>query len=169
MMYLSPPYSSVVRFSHLCKISFVKTFKTWLYHWRKSEIHSRWQRSSPAAWLLWIPWALPLPPCFPRCLQELLCCRGEQTHSLDRLWVGLHMPERDRGCGGSPPPLLLYYGLVLDLENISRFRDQTHCFHLKQLDFEYGGTGWKVMHGKSPGLWPFLLQTDLCSQDILTW
>lgn len=27
MVYLSPPYSTVVQFSHLCKISFLKTYK----------------------------------------------------------------------------------------------------------------------------------------------
>lgn len=30
MVYLSPPYSSVVQFSHLCKMSFVKACKIWL-------------------------------------------------------------------------------------------------------------------------------------------
>lgn len=51
------------------------------------------------------------------------------------------MPERDRDCGVSSTPQLLNHGLVLDLGNIWRFRDQTHFFLPKQLTFEYGGTG----------------------------
>lgn len=89
--------------------------------------------------------------------------------SLGRLWEGLHTPERDRDFGVSSTPQVLYYDLVLDLEHIWRFRDQTHCFLPKQFTFENGWSGRKFMHGNSPGLWCFLLQTDFCSRDFLTW
>lgn len=139
-MYSSPPCSCVVQFSHLCKMSFVKTCEMWLCHWRKSDIHPRWQQSSAA-----ICWALPLSPPSSRLLQDLLCCRGEQTQCLGHLWVGL--PGRDRDFGVSSTLQLLYHGLALYLENIWRFRDQTYFILPKQLLFQHGVTenhAWKI-------------------------
>lgn len=50
------------------------------------------------------------------------------------------MPERDRDFGVLSTPQFLYHGLVLDLENIWRFRDKTHYLLPKQFTFQHGGT-----------------------------
>lgn len=61
------------------------------------------------------------------------------------------MPERGRDFGVSSTPQVLDYDLAQDLENIWRFRGQTHCFLPKQLTFENGGSGQKLVHGNLPG------------------